>query len=179
MSGKQEWAAVAIVLRPHALRGVLVLKPLTTTLDEFLEAPLERLMARRNGKDVRELVIESMTVHKGLPHVQFEGISDRNMAETLLGCELAIPAEERWELAEGAHYTDELEGLEVVDEISNTSYGKVLRAENGNAHDYLIFPHPANPKREVLLPMVPDFVRNIDTAARRITVRLPEGLLDL
>lgn len=179
----ESWVAVALVARPHALRGAVLLKTLVGTPEEFAEAPLERVFLRRRGLvEEQPLKIARMAIHKGMPYVFFDGVTDRNAAERLLGAELVIPREELWEPAEDdedGYRAEELEGLDLVDEQTGTSFGPVLRWQEGAAHDYLVFENPRRPGTEVLLPFVDEFVKTIDPEARRATVRLPEGLLDL
>jgi len=176
---EQQWVTVAIVLRPHALGGGLVLKPLTRTLEEFMEAPLERVFARRRNQILRELKIEGLSVHKNAPLAYFEGLEDRNAVEELIGCELVIPESERWPLPEGVYYEDQLVGLEVVDGSTGEVYGKVLKIVEGSAHDFIVFPNPRDERKEVMLPKVPQFVSHIDLTAGQVVVSLPEGLLEL
>lgn len=180
MSGAADkWVAVGVVARPHALDGGVLVKPFTRSSEDFIEAPLERVRLRRKGQIVGTLTIASMSIHKGLPYVFFEEVVDRNGAEEIVGAELVIHEDERWELGEGEYYIDDLAGIEVVDTAAGRSYGPVLKAEEGAAHDYLLFAHPDKPGQQVRLPLVKEFVLSIDLKAGRAEVRLPEGLLDL
>lgn len=179
MKPADSWVAVAIIGRPHALRGAVSVRPLTRTLDEFEAAPLKRVYLRQNGKIIGQRVIESISVHKGSPLVCFEGVDDRNAAEELRGVEIVIPEEERWALPEGQYYADDLEGLDVVDAESGDTLGTVLRAEEGSAHDYLIIAHPRDSERELMIPKVDQVVHRIDIENHRIIVKLPEGLLEI
>ena len=182
MTESDRWVAIAIVARPHALRGAVLLKALTRTPEELVEAPLKRVFLRRRGQ-VQEppLAIARMAIHKGMPYVFFEGITDRNASEKLIGAEVVIPKEEMWESPideEGGYSEEQLEGLDLLDPAGK-SIGKVIRWQEGAAHDYLVFENPNRPGVEVLLPFVDEFVGDIDLEARRVEVRLPEGLLDL
>ncbi|CAN5352236.1 hypothetical protein BH09SUM1_BH09SUM1_19650 [soil metagenome] len=179
MKDDRQWVAVAIVMKPHGLGGALVLKPLTRTADEFMDAPLKRVYVRRKGEIVGQLTIVSMSVHKNVPLVTVEEVNDRNEAEALYGAELVIPEAERWPLPKGQYYVDELEGVELIDSTSGQSYGPVVRAADGAAHDYLVFMNPTDPKKEVMLPIIKQFVQNVDIANKRALVTLPAGLLEL
>lgn len=179
MSEQEKWIAVAIVAKPHALRGAVLLKALTRRPEELLEASLEQVYLRRRGEILRPLTIQSMALHKGVPYVFFEEITDRTGAEQIQGLELVIPDTERWELPPGEYYADDLVGCEVIEDGSGRSFGPLIRAQEGAAHDYFVFAHPDTPKKEVLLPNVPQFVLKIDLEARQVIVRLPEGLLEL
>lgn len=183
MTESDPWIAIAIVARPHALRGAVLLKVLTRTPEELAEAPLKRVFLRRRGQ-IQEppLTIARMAIHKGMPYVFFEGINDRNAAEKLLGAEVVIPREEMWvsqEEEEDGYAAQELEGLALVEAVTGRSFGPVIRWQEGAAHDYLVFENPNRPGTEVLLPFVDEFVGDIDLEARRVEVRVPEGLFDL
>lgn len=173
------WVAVGIVLRPHALGGALFVKPLTRDADEFIDAPLERVTLRRRGEILGTYRIRTRVIHGGAPLLTFEGVTDRTGAEALQGAEILIPEEERWELGEGRYYLDELSGIDLIDDETGEPVARTLRAMEGAAHDFLVFPHPAGEGKEVLLPLIPQFVPSIDVKNRTARVRIPEGLLEL
>jgi 16S rRNA processing protein RimM len=180
MSDNDSWVALAYVLRPHGLGGALILKPLTRTPDEFIEAPIERVHVRLRGRIIEALTITEMGLHKGLPLVHFAEIPDRTAAEALCGTQLVIREEDRWELEEGQFYHDELVGLEVTDLQSGRLLGKVLRVMDGAAHDFLVLQHPDFPSRELLVPFINGLtIEAVDLEARTVRARLPEGLLEL
>ena len=179
MSESDSWVAVAVVLRPHALGGGLMLKPLTRTVEEFLDAELTRVFVRRRAQVGRELKIASQSAHKNAVLAYFEGVDDRNGSEDLVGAELVIPENERWELPPGEFYTDQLVGLSIVDSPTGRDLGKLLRTQEGGAHDFFVFQNPDQPKKEMMLPNIPQFIEKIDLEGGRILVRLPEGLLEL
>ena len=179
MNDPERWVAVGVIGRPHALGGAFLVRPLTRTIDDFLDAPFEQIYLRARGQVRGPFRIEKLSLHKGYPLMQMEGVSDRSAVEAIRGGELLIPEEERWELPEGQFYEDELIGLPVFDERSGRELGAVLRTAEGPAHDYLVTAHPDDPRRDLMIPKVPEFVLGIDTEARRIDVRLPEGLLEI
>jgi 16S rRNA processing protein RimM len=69
----------------------------------------------------------------------------------------------------------DLEGCRVVTE-EGEPVGTFLRAEASPAQDLWVV---ASGEREHLIPAVADIVMQVDTAARIIVIRPPEGLLDL
>lgn len=178
MSPSDEWVAVAAVLRPHALRGAVILKAFTRTPDELVDAPVDKVWVRRNGRIERELTITHLAMHSKQPLAEFEEIEDRNGAEALAGAELVIKAADRWDLDEGACYADDLPGLAVVG-ADGTAYGPVLRVDDGPAHDFLVFANPLRAGKEVLLPFVDEFVHEVDFEGRQVRISIPEGLLEL
>jgi 16S rRNA processing protein RimM len=179
MTTPPDWVAVAIMVRPHALGGAFVLKALTRTPEDLLDAPLEKLHVRRRNQIIGTLTLTSLSIHKNLPLARFEEITDRTAADQYVGCELVMPADEIWDLDEGRFYYDELVGLELIDATSGVSYGAVLRVDEGAAHDYLVFAHPVRKGQTVLLPFVHDvFIREVSLEDHRVLVTLPDGLLE-
>jgi len=175
----EDWVAVAVMLRPHGMHGICRVKTLTRTPDDFLDAPVETLRVRRNGKLEGELTIEEMELmDSGIVHVRFAGINDRTAAEKLTNCDLVIPEGERWELPEGEYYADHLAGLELRDATGRT-IGTVVGADEGAAHDYLVLRlDDAKNRGNVLLPMVPQFVHKVDVKGGYVQATIPEGLAD-
>src|SRR5690606_29147093 len=108
MSDEQDWVAVARVLKPHALGGNLKLLPLTSTAEDLVESPIERVHVRRAGRIERVLTIEGMSVRAEGLIASFAEITDRTAAEQLAGAELVIPESELWEQPEGRYYTFQL-----------------------------------------------------------------------
>jgi 16S rRNA processing protein RimM len=114
--------------------------------------------------------IVSARAGSGAVLVLFEGIDDRAGAEALRGQPVAVRREDV-PLAEGEYFLADLPGCEVVTEAGEP-LGAVVAVEPG-AQDLLVI---QDEQVERLLPLVPEFVRSVDVAARRIVVELPEDL---
>lgn len=109
----------------------------------------------------------------------FEGTDSIDDAKRLVGLEVQIPLAERLALPQGSYYITDLAGCEVVD-ADGRSLGRVREVEfigEGVAGT----PNLAidSPSGEILIPLAQDICTSVDVVARRITVVLPEGLLDL
>ncbi len=173
------WVLVAVGLRAHGIRGGVIVKPVTRSPGDFCEAPLDRVTPRQRGELLAPIRILSRKMHGGAVLVEFEGIATRSQAEELRGAEFLIPEEERWELPPGVYYHDQLTGLLLLEAETGEPLGRVARVAEGVACDYLAFPHPDNPRREVLVPAREPFLVEVDLAAGEARVSLPEGLMDL
>ncbi len=172
-----ELIALGRMLRPHGLRGEVRLYPYTRSADELVaRCPAEALVWHPDGR-IEVLVVESLNIHQGIVLIAFEAIRDRTEAEGLRGAFLCIREGERWELQEEEYYVDDLAGLEVVDADTDAAIGRVTRVVDGAAHDYLETAVPGR-KEPALIPLIREFVVRIDVEARRIEVRLPEGLME-
>lgn len=153
---------VGRVLRPHGLRGLVVVE-LSTNRTERLDPG--SVLA---GGD-RELVVETaapLSDHHRQDRwlVGFEGISDRPQAEELRDAVLrAQPLQ-----VEGALWVHELIGSEVIDPDGGV-IGLVDSVQANPASDLLVL-HDGR-----LIPL--RFV--VSTEPGRLTVSLPTGLLEL
>jgi 16S rRNA processing protein RimM len=99
-----------------------------------------------------------------------------NDAELLAGLELRVEEDELDVdlLDDGEYYHRDLIGCAVVTE-SGESIGEVTAVEGDRSATRLVVRSKRN---EVLIPLA-DEICTVDVAARRITVRPPEGLLEL
>ncbi len=119
--------------------------------------------------------IEKVRFQQHLVILKFKGVDDRNAAEALKGKYLNITEADLKELPEGTYYIRDLIGVLVVLE-SGEVLGTLTNVLQNFAQD--LYEIDVNGKK-VLLPAVNEFVLDVDLESRKVTVRLPEGLLDL
>jgi 16S rRNA processing protein RimM len=98
------------------------------------------------------------------PAVTLEGVSTREAAEALVGRYLEVPADA---LPEGSYYWHQIVGLTVVDE-AGVELGTVVEVFRAGENEVY---RVTGPPGEVLIPALHQFVRSIDLAAGRMTVR--------
>jgi 16S rRNA processing protein RimM len=90
----------------------------------------------------------------------------------LYGSEVRIPASSRIPLDDGEFFQDDLIGCDVVDRRTGAPIGRVTAFdESGGAGNLVV--------GDLLIPFARAICVEIDPAARRIAVELPEGLKDL
>jgi len=150
---------IGVVLRPHGLRGEVVVEPLTDNEDRFAQLEEVRLMGPA-GTVVRRRVA-SMFPHKGRLVIRFEGVTTLDEAEALRDAELQIPIESLPILPSGSYYHHELRGLDVRVE-SGASIGTVTDLLQTGATPVLII-HDAD-QRETLLPLVDAFIVEVNVS---------------
>ncbi len=148
---------IGVVLRPHGVRGEVVVEPLTDNEERF--ARLEDVRVVRPSGSASRLRVVSMFPHKGRLVIRFEGIGGMDEAESLRGAELRIPIASLPELPKGSYYHHELCGLEVRVE-SGESIGKVSSLWETGPTPVLVI-HDAH-QRETLLPLVDAFILEVD-----------------
>ena len=151
---------VGRVGRPHGLDGSFyVTRPRARLLT--LGAALS--VAGRTAAIVRRAGTEQR------PIVRLEGIGDRIAAEELRGLELTVDSRQAPALADGEWWAHELEGCTVRD--GERLLGTVTRLIELPSCEALEV-RPAQGGEPVLVPLVKDAVRAVDTGAQQIEVDL-------
>jgi 16S rRNA processing protein RimM len=149
------------IVGPHGLKGHVKVQPLTDFLERFAKGSRLRL----KGEWV---TVESYSIHKNRPLIKLSGTDSIGEAEKLQWEYLEAILEEM-ELEEDEFLTDDLIGCLVV-----TTDGREL----GTVDDVLTMPaHDVLEIGEILIPVVKEFVKEIDLEAERITVELIPGML--
>lgn len=163
--------------KAHGTKGELFVWSLTDYPDSHFAPGIVHLPGDQAGqepsKSLAPLEIETIRPYRRGFLAKFVGVDDRDGAEALRGRYLFRPFESIDPLAEGEVFYHDLLGAEVV-----TSDGSHV----GNVQE--VYPvKPAEllridgPRGEVLVPMVPAFVREFQHKARRIVLDPPAGLL--
>ena len=160
------------IVNTHGLRGDVKVVPWMDYPEEFEELSTVWLKTRR---ELKKLTLSSVKYQKNNLIVKFKEISDINEAEQYKNCVLLADREELGELPEGVHYIVDLIGLTVVDE-SGAEIGKIADVFNTGAND--IYDVKREGKKNLLLPVIDDVVKNIDIEGGKVTVHIMEGLDD-
>ena len=151
---------VGRIVGAFGLRGLVKIEPLTDFLERFAVGQKVRI----RGNWVR---IETYTMHKGRPLIKLEGVDNADRAEALQW--EYLDSEGSPEMEEGEFLVDDLIGLEVVT-IGAVSIGRVDEVLDYPAHEVLQV-------GEVLIPLIKEFVIDVDVPRGVITVKLIPGML--
>jgi 16S rRNA processing protein RimM len=165
--------AVGRVARPHGNRGWVVVNP-ETDFGEERFATGATVYCDRGGQ-VAAMIVEDSRAYDRRWVVHFEGLSSIDDAERLRDVELRIPVETVRPLGPGGYYEYDLVGCEVLT-TAGCSLGRVDRVESGTGVPVLVL---EGGDGAVLIPLAAEICREVDVPAKRITVDLPEGLVDL
>jgi 16S rRNA processing protein RimM len=175
MSEWDDAILIGVVARTHGNRGEVVVNPETDfPEDRFHEGA--QLLARASDGSLSTMEVVTMRMHQGRPVILFKGVTSMNDAELLSGTELRIAEEvdAAQRLAPGEYYHRDLIGCAVVTE-SGDNIGEVTAVDDDHGQTRLIVRSRRN---EVMIPLA-DAICTVDIAAKRITVRPPEGLLEV
>lgn len=151
------------VVGAHGVRGDVRVHSDTRPRENILDYPVWTLVLKGERRDYA--VRNSRRQGKGLV-ATLEGISDRDSAMALRGCEIRVPRARLPTPEPGEYYWADLEGLEVVT-AAGVQLGVVTGLLETGANDVLV----VSGDRERLIPYVPDrHVLAVDLAAGRMQV---------
>ena len=174
---------LAQIVRPWGRRGEVAANILTDYPERLVDLREVFLSDGRSAPRPAQLL--SCRLHLNQVILHFAGTDSINDAELLRGLFLQVPLSERTVLGADRHYIDELIGCEVWEEHAAAPLGSVEDVlDNGAAagdrvpESWRLVVATADGD-EVLIPLAAEICTRVDTAARRIEVRLPEGLRDL
>jgi 16S rRNA processing protein RimM len=159
------------IVNTHGIRGELRLLPFNPDTEAI--QPGSELELRR-GSTTRRAAVRATRRHKNFILVTLEGVDTMNAAEELLGSEVEIDADLLPPPEEGEAYHFQLIGLDVVT-TGGESVGVVQEVFTTAANDVCVV---RRERGEVLIPYVPDIVREVDLEAGRLVIEPIPGLLD-
>jgi 16S rRNA processing protein RimM len=194
------WIVLAHLLRPQGRKGE-VLAELFTDFPERFETQ-RRVFLAAPGCAGDEAEARSADVvafwlpvgkNEGRVVLQFAGIDTISDAESIAGLDVLVPRGERLPLEDESVYISELVGCTVYD--GRTPVGVVdhvqfaMTADGGrrlaDAAPLLVVTSSGSSSGdssrgdEILIPFAKAFLVNVDTEAKRIEMKLPEGLIEV
>lgn len=174
---KRPFLLIGLCLRPHGIRGELLVKSLTDDDGRFFQGLTCHLLKGPEEWPGQRLTLEgARPVPKGLL-LSFRGIGDRDKARALAGSYLAVRREDALALEnEFEFYTGDLIGMEVKDPVLGL-LGRVADVMDTGTGNILLVEKEG--EKEVLIPFLKDLILSLDLDENLITVSLPEGLLEL
>ncbi len=138
----------------------------------------KRLFLLAPSAPERPVELENYWLHQGRIVFKFAGVDSMNDAEALRGLDIAIPQIERAPLEDGAVYISDLLGCVLVDSRSGHEVGFISEVDReSTSTSLLVVDTPAS--GQLLVPYVLAFHPRVDLALRRVSIELPEGLLEL
>ena len=160
---------IARIGKPHGIRGDVTIQSFSHDDRRFQK--LKRVLLRMPSGEIAERSITNVRLLPTGILLKFEGVDDRDAAETLRNAEIVIPVSERPKLPNGRAYYDEIIGMVVVDDKTNAPIGKVINVLDMPAGDVFVLDLNGT---EHLVTNAGDEVRKLDVEKKQIRVKLLE-----
>lgn len=162
---------VGVITNTHGLRGEVKVFPTTEDPERFRD--LKEVLLD-TGKEWLELEVSTVRFFKNLVIVKFKEFDSINKIEQYKGKDLYVSRENAIPLEEGEYYLADIIGATVVTE-DGAVFGELKDVLETGANLVYVVLHEG---KEVLLPVIPDCVKNVDVEQKKVTVHIMKGLLD-
>jgi 16S rRNA processing protein RimM len=176
----ESWVLLARIVRPQGRRGEVLADIFTDFPERFAERHglFLRPPASTPSIDMREATVEASWLHQGRVVLKLAQVNSITDAETLRGFDVVIRREARMPLKDDAIYVSDLVGMRVIDVRNGGAQdtGEIVDVEpEGIGPSMLVVQTQAG--NEALIPFVRAYLRNVNVAAKRLEMDLPEGLV--
>ncbi len=159
----------------HGYNGTVKIIPLGNYPQRFKKLK-SVIVVWAKGKKTQVMGIENVRVTPKQVLIKFREIPSMEEARAYNGGYLQVPDDEVWPLPEGHFYYFQLEGLHVIDEEKG-ELGIMTNVIETGANDVYVVRREG--KKDLLLPAIPQVIRNIDLKGQTMLVHLLPGLEDL
>ena len=174
MTGGARHLVVGRLRKPHGLKGEFTIFPLTDRPEDVFRKGRSLQRLDLGGAVVGQVEIEQARPYHREWLVKFRDAESRDELDGWRGQFLAAEASELAGPADGEVYLHELAGFGVRD-AAGTALG-IVSGVYELPQGLMI--EIQGPKREFLLPFRKEFVTGVDRAERRLTVVVPDGLVE-
>ena len=166
-----KYLEIGQIVNTFGIKGMVKIKPFTDDINRF-DKLKKVYIKNKDGK--KEYQIQEVKYHKNMVLMKLEGVDTPEQADLLRQSYLLVNRDDEEPLEEGVYYIVDLIGLEVytdedvllgnVDDIFNTGSNDIYVVKDGKG-------------KQILLPGIPEALKNVDLEKGRITVHLIPGLM--
>jgi 16S rRNA processing protein RimM len=164
------------VVKTQGRRGEVASEIFSDVPDRFVAGMKLLALPQEPDAHRRELEVENFWPHKGLLVFKFAGFDSISESETLIGCELQIPGNQRSELQPGWSYVSDLVNCKVFD--GSREIGQIEEVQFGTGEASLLIIRDAGGKL-LDVPFAEAYLDGIDLERKQVRMKLPDGLLEL
>lgn len=169
---KEDCYFLGKITRKHGLSGNVILK-LDTDQPEFFNK-LESIFIEINGLLVPFFIEKQQWQKTDTKIILFKNANE-TLVEQTLGKSVFLPLSTLPKLKGKQFYYHEVIGFEIFDD-QQQSCGIIKEINDQTTQHYFILNREG---KEVIIPIIKDWILNVDRAAQSIQMQLPEGLLEV
>lgn len=166
-----KYLEIGQIVNTFGIKGMVKIKPFTEDINRF-DRLKKIYISNKNEK--KEYQIQEVKYHKNMVLMKLEGVDTPEQADLLRQSYLLVDRADEEPLEEGVYYIVDLLGLEVYTD-DNKLLGKVEDIFNTGSNDIYVVKDEMG--KQILLPGIPEVLKNVDLEKGRITVHLIPGLI--
>jgi 16S rRNA processing protein RimM len=169
---KEECFYLGKIVRTHGVKGDVMI--LLDADDPQRYKKIKSVYVETDG-ELTSFTIKQVSIQNDIAKVHIEGVDDMTKAEEFIRCEVYMPLTLLPKLDENKFYFHEIINFKVIDKT---------KGEIGIFEKVVDIPQQTigqikNGNKEILVPMIPQFIERVDRNEKILYLDLPEGLVDL
>ena len=169
---KQDCYYLGKIVSKFSFKGEILLK---LDVDEINSIDFKSIFIELDNTLV-PYIINKISLHKSsLLRIKFENIDNEKKANEILKKEAFLPLKDLPKLVGKKFYYHEIIGFKVVDKNTG-EIGKVVEINDQTSQTIIII---NNGDKNIMIPLVDEFLIELNKRNKIITFNLPEGLIDL
>ena len=169
----EQFLRVGVITAPHGVRGEVKVFPTTDDMNRFKD--LKKCLLD-TGKEKIPVEVTQVKFSKKLVILKLAGFDNMNDVEVYRGKDLLVSREEAVKLKPDENFIVDLIGLSVVTD-EGEDFGTVKDILKTGANDVYVI--DGLDGKEYLFPSIRECILKVDLEARKVTVHILDGLLDL
>ena len=167
-----EYLSVGQIVKTIGLKGEVKVYPSTNFRDSRFSKGSHLFILDKNNEVIRELTVKSHKINGNCDNIIFNEIGSIEEAEKLVHEYLNVIKDNSF-LKKGEFFYSDLVGLDVY--FDNETYiGKVKKIEEYTSYQTL---RVKTDKKDVLIPFVKAFIKEVSLEDKKIVIKFIEGLL--
>ncbi len=171
---KEDCFYLGIIARKHSYKGEVVI--VIDSDEPELYANIDAVFIDINNKLI-PFFVEKILLQKGNQlRIKFEDIDNEEEAGNLLKMATYLPLTLLPKLEGDKFYFHEVIGFKIKD-IKYGIIGEIISINDNTAQALFIIKTDDN--KDVLIPLIDEFIKDVDRGNKLITVETPEGLIQM
>ena len=170
---KEDCFYLGKIVKKYSFKGEVVLKLDTDEPDiyENLDAVFLDL-----GNKLLPFFIEESLLQKGNQlRIRFEDVNNESDADAILKTDVYLPLDLLPKLEGDQFYFHEIIGF-ILEDVNFGEVGRITSINDKTAQDLFVVEKEG---KEILIPMIDDFIKKIDRKNKKVIVETPEGLIEM
>lgn len=170
----EDMLRIGVVTTTHGLRGEVKVFPTTDDVKRYKKTD-EVILITKNGN--LTLHIESARFFKNIVIVKFKEFNNINEVEGFRKCDIMVTRDNALPLKEGEYYFCDVIGCKVLDvDDRDSEIGEVTDVIETGANN--VFAICTVEGKEVLFPVIPDCIKEVNTEEKIVRAHVMNGLMD-
>ena len=169
------------IVKPQGIKGEV--KVLVTTSDINRFKSLKNVYLHIDEEASDEIILNNIDIKevievkflKDFVILKLKNVDSVEDAEKIRNMSLYVNREDSYKLKQNEYFLADLNGLDVKNIDNNEIIGKVTDILETKTQSILVI---KNESKEVLIPLVDEFIKNIDSENKLIQVKLLEGMIE-